>query len=63
MTKTEALRALREAVAELAAAQGGTLDRFRAANAHVAIAQLNAASAGAASWEITEASTWNGIPV
>lgn len=63
MTKTEALRALREAVAELAAAQGKSIDRFRSANAHVAIAQLHAANAGASSAEITEASSWNGIPV
>lgn len=63
MKKNEALAAVRQAVIELADAQGGTIDRFRAANAHLAVAQLKAAEAGASSAEITEASTWNGIPV
>lgn len=63
MTKNEALAAVRQAVVELIDAQGGTLDRFRAANAHLAVAQLQAANAGASSREITEASSWNGIPV
>lgn len=63
MTKTEALAKVREAVIELSDSQGKTIDRFRSANAHLAIAQLNAATAGCSSAEITEASTWNGIPV
>jgi len=63
MTKNEALAALRRAVVELADAQGGSIDRFRAANAHVAVAQLNAAGAGASSAEISAASEWNGLPV
>jgi hypothetical protein len=61
MTKNEALAALRRAVIDLIGAQGGSIDRFRAANAAVAIAQLNAASAGASSYEISEASEWAGM--
>lgn len=63
MTKNEALAAVRQAVVELADAQGGSIDRFRAANAHLAVAQLNAANAGASSREISAASEWNGMPV
>jgi hypothetical protein len=63
MTKTAALAAVRAAVVGLMDAQGGTIDHFRAANAALAIAQLNAASAGASSAEISAASEWNGIPV
>lgn len=61
MTKNEALACVRQAVIELADAQGGTIDRFRSANAHLAVAQLNAANAGASSTEITAASEWNGV--
>jgi hypothetical protein len=63
MTKTEALAAVRQAVIGLLDAQGSGLDRFRAANAQLAKAQLDAANVGASSHEITEASSWNGIPV
>lgn len=61
MTKDEALGTVRQAVVRLADAQGGTLDRFRAANAALAVAQLNAAKAGANSHEISSASEWNGV--
>lgn len=61
MTKSEALATVRRAVVELAQAQGGPIDQFRAANARLAVAQLAAADAGATSAEITEASEWNGV--
>lgn len=61
-TKNEALAAVRQAVVELAEAQYGSIDRFRAANAALAVAQYQAADAGASSAEITDASTWNGVP-
>lgn len=60
MTKSDALAAVRQAVVELADAQGGSLERFRAANAALAVAQLDAARAGATGAEITAASEWNG---
>lgn len=63
MNKNEALAAVRRAVVELADAQHSTVERFRAANAGLAVAQYQAADAGATSEEITEASTWKGIPV
>lgn len=61
MNKIEALAEVRQAAVELAAAQGGKIQRFRAANAHLAVAQLNAADAGASSHEINAASEWNGV--
>jgi hypothetical protein len=63
MTKSEALAEVRQAVLELVDAQGGSIDRFRTANAHLAIAQLRAAEAGATSFEINAASEWGGLPV
>lgn len=61
MTKNEALAAVRQATAQLADAQGGSIDRFRQANANLAMAQLDAATAGATSFEIEQASDWNGV--
>lgn len=61
MNKIEALAEVRQAAVELAAAQGGKIERFRAANAALATAQLNAADAGASSEEINAASEWNGV--
>jgi hypothetical protein len=63
MDKQDALRAVREATAAYIAANGTTLDRWREANAHLAQAQLRAAWAGASSDEISDASSWNGVPV
>lgn len=74
MTKNEALARVRQAVVELADARGKEIEQFRAANAHLVTAQLDAANAGASSSEINaasewkpwpwpQASEWNGVPV
>lgn len=60
MTKTQALARVRAAVVALADAQNGPLERFREANAELAVAQLDAAKAGARTYEIAAASEWAG---
>lgn len=62
MTKTEALNNVQTAAAELAMAQPdyAPIEQFRAANARLAHAYLDATQAGAAPWEINWAADWNG---
>lgn len=63
MTKQQALAQLELNAMALAAAQPGfmglDIDTFRRANARLAWSQLDAAAAGATSYEISMASQWN----
>lgn len=66
MTKNQALAAITRAVFDLrdvSVLRKTTLNQFRAANVRLAVAQYQAADAGASSAEIIEASSWNGMPV
>lgn len=64
MNKHDALAKVRVASIALAMAQPGystyTPNKFRAANAAVALAQLHAVEAGASAGEVSAAAEWNG---